>query len=100
MLKTSITDAKNGFSALIEQVRSGQTVLITDRDQPVARIEPVTPADLAEDPRIAKLERAGLITRPRVSGGVPDDFFKRVIPTAPPGLSVLQAVLDERREGR
>ena len=45
MQRTSITDAKNNLSALIDRVRRGETVLICDRKRPVARLQPVGPSD-------------------------------------------------------
>ena len=44
MKTATITEAKNGLSALIDRVRAGEQVLITDRGIPVARLEPVTNA--------------------------------------------------------
>jgi len=67
MRKATISETKNALSALVDRVRHGETVLITDRGRPVARLEPVASA---EDPgpdegRIARLERAGIIRRSR-----------------------------------
>jgi len=45
MRRTSITDAKNNLSRLIDRVRQGETVLICDRNRPVARLLPVGPGD-------------------------------------------------------
>lgn len=97
MKTASISDAKNGLSALIDRVKAGESVLITDRGIPVARLEP-----LAEYPdpdgRIARLERAGVIrrgTRPP-----PIELIQEPGPPLPPGVSVLEALLEERRTGR
>jgi prevent-host-death family protein len=38
----SISEAKNGLSALLDGVKAGETVLITDRGIAVARIEPIS----------------------------------------------------------
>jgi prevent-host-death family protein len=40
--KVSITEAKNNLSALVDRLRGGSSILIVDRGQPVARLEPVT----------------------------------------------------------
>ena len=45
MKTASITEAKNQLSALIDQVRNGDTIVITDRGRPVAQL-----ASLAADP--------------------------------------------------
>ena len=47
MQRTSITEAKNNLSALIDRVRRGETVLICDRNRPVARMLPVGPGDVS-----------------------------------------------------
>ena len=95
MEKATISELKNRLSAYIKKVRAGQTVLILDRDQPVARLERVESAPHAED-RLARLERAGLLRRARSS--LPLDALRSA--PAQPGASLLQALLDERREGR
>ena len=46
MKRASITYTKNNFSRLLGMVREGDTLLVTDRKQPVARIEPVSPSRL------------------------------------------------------
>jgi prevent-host-death family protein len=60
---TSITDAKNNLSALIDRVRRGETVLICDRNRPVARLLPVGPGDGSgtEAPWLAGLVRDGVV---------------------------------------
>ncbi len=60
MKSATITDAKNGLSALIDLVRAGESVVITDRGRPVARLEPVASADDAPG-RLLRLERAGIV---------------------------------------
>lgn len=96
MKTASITEAKNGLSALIDRVRAGESVLITDRGVPVARLEPM--ADYPDlDGRIARLERAGLVRR----GAAPVrlDQLSRPAPKLRAGVSVVDAVLEERRSG-
>jgi prevent-host-death family protein len=62
----SITEARNRFSALLDRVRAGETITITDRGRPVARLVPAEgPEDVDWDARLARLERAGLIRRPK-----------------------------------
>ncbi len=46
MQAKTITEAKSGLSALIDQVRAGETILITDRGVPVARLEPVATSSI------------------------------------------------------
>ena len=97
MTRASITDAKNGLSALLERVRRGEGVIIEDRGVPVARLEPVFDT-LDDDGRIARLERAGIVRRP--SEDVPSSVAKTPPPRPARGHSISQAVLDERAAGR
>ena len=48
---------RNGLGGYVRRVRSGQSLLITDRGLPVARLSPVT----AESERRALLEAEGLM---------------------------------------
>jgi prevent-host-death family protein len=97
MRTTTITQAKNGLSALIDQVKAGESVVILDRGVPVARLEPIVGSGSAEG-RIERLERAGLIRRGVAAP--PVDVILQPPPTGPRGVSVLEALLEERREGR
>lgn len=100
MKTATISETKNQLSALLDRVRHGETILITDRSQPVARLEPVVSAgDAGPDAgRLARLERAGVIRRARRDRL---DEILRVLPPAPePGGDVVAAVLEERRSGR
>lgn len=97
MRVATITEVKNGLSALIDYVKSGETVVITERGIPVARIEPALSTDDDEwNGRLERLQRLGIL---KMGSG------KRVLldpPTGPidPKASVLAALLEERREGR
>jgi prevent-host-death family protein len=94
MASASISQTKAKLSALLDLVRAGETVTITNRGKPVAQIVP--PVELGDDEgRIARLERAGLIRRPRKKLDV-EAFLAR--PKAKSKESVLQALLEERRE--
>ncbi len=97
MKKARIAQLKNHLSRYLEHVRGGGTVLVLDRDLPVARIVPLqaTPARGPDEGRLARLERRGLIRRG--TGGLPDWLGKR----RPPRLrgSVLRDLLDERETG-
>ena len=88
MKKASISELKNQLSAYLQRVRAGQTVIVYDRDRPIARIDRV--ADEDDDERIAQLQRAGIITPP--SEPLPLDVLRTPLPRA--GHSVLDALLD------
>lgn len=96
MKASTITEAKSGLSALIDQVRAGETIIITDRGVPVARLEPVATSN---DPtgRVERLTRAGLM-RPGI-GELPDELLAGPTVAAPEGVSLVDFVIDERRSG-
>ncbi|MGH7105305.1 MAG: type II toxin-antitoxin system Phd/YefM family antitoxin [Acetobacteraceae bacterium] len=99
MRKASITEAKNSLSALIDGLKSGSPVLIVDRGRPVARLEPVTgDHDEGKDGRLSRLIRDGLVRprRARPSRAI----FTSNPPRAQAGASAVEALIEERREGR
>lgn len=97
MKRATITEAKNGLSALIDQVKAGDSILITDRGVPVARLEPAAPSANDDDEgRLARLERAGLVTRG--TGDVRGILDRPLVQTID-GSSVVDIVLEERESG-
>lgn len=95
MEKATISQLKNRLSAYLEKVKAGATVLVLDRDRPVARLERVEAGARPAD-RIARLERAGLVRRAKRPL-----HLARLRPAPPTARrSVLEALLEERREGR
>jgi prevent-host-death family protein len=96
MKTATISEAKNHLSELLARVKQGETVLILDRDKPVARIVPVEATDRTDDERLADLERRGIIRRaakpPRKTLPPPIDW--------PEGDSLLEALLRDREEAR
>jgi prevent-host-death family protein len=99
MNTATITEAKNRLSALIDLVRSGETVVITDRGVPVAHLVGAAgaPGD-DEGARLSRLERRGGIRRPSRGPLTTAELEDRVLGRPPSG--VLDALLEERREGR
>jgi prevent-host-death family protein len=94
MKKVSISELKNQLSAYLQGVRGGETIIVYDRSRPVARIDRV--ADEDDDDRIAQLQRDGLLVPPLEP--VPLDLLRSPAPRA--SSSVLEALLEEREEGR
>lgn len=99
MKVASISQTKNNLSALLDEVKQGETVLILDRDRPVARLEPVVRGgELDPEGRLERLERGGIVRRG--AGSSAADVVARTPPRPGPGGSVLAALLEERRQGR
>ena len=97
MKRAKIGELRNNLSRYLEHVRGGGEVLVLDRERPVARIVAVYAAGTqpADDGRLARLERRGLVRAG--AGGLPEWFGRR----KPPRLrgSVLRDLLTERKEG-
>ena len=99
MKKVSITEAKNGLSALIDGLKGGSRFLIVDRGRPVARLEPVTNGGHEEpDGRLSRLVREGVVRPAR--GPLARSLFSEPLPRPKDDLSVVAALIEERREGR
>lgn len=96
MERATITELKNGLSAFIDKVRAGDTIVVTDRGVPVAVIEPVA-TRLDWDERLSRLERTGLVKRG--SGKPPLELMRTPGPKLRGGVSLVDAVLEERRTG-
>ena len=64
MKRATITETKNGLSRLLDEVRRGETILITERKVPVARIEPVRGSPGTKDDRLAVLISEGIVSPP------------------------------------
>lgn len=99
MRKAKIGELKNNLSRYLRYVKAGDTVLVLERDQPVAQIVPLSPRrsrTMTDDERLDLLERQGLIRRG--TGGFGEWLRRRKRLPRLKG-SVLQALLDERRSG-
>jgi prevent-host-death family protein len=77
MKKAGIREARQNLSALIEEVKKGREIVITDRGRPVARLVPYEPS-----------------AKPFPS----HRKFRDSMPTIEPPLS--EAILAEREEGK
>ena len=98
MKKATVTEAKNRLSALLAEVRAGETVVIVDRGIPVARIEGVAPLQDDADGRLARLQRAGALHAARSEP--PIELVLQEPPRPERGASAVQALIDERRADR
>ena len=94
MKTASISQTKNQLSALIDQVRQGDTIVITDHDRPVAKLVPAQVEDREEaDGALDRLERKGIIRRG-------NGETRRLAPPLKTrgGASALATLLEERKQ--
>lgn len=97
MRTTTITEAKNRLSALIDQVQAGESIVILERGRPVARLEPVAGYADATG-RLARLERAGVL---KIGTAAPPiELLRQRAPKLGRGASAVEGLLEERRSGR
>lgn len=100
MKTATISQTKNSLSALIDRARHGESILLTDRSRPVARLEPVSGSidSRDEEGRLQRLERAGLIRRARATRL--EEILHVAPPSADSGADVVQALVTERHASR
>lgn len=91
----NIATAKNHFSRLIEQVKQGETVVITDRNRPVAQIRPLEAGEVP----LEALHASGLLSPPQSTLNVAA-FITAARPVMPAAGSLRDAILEEREDGR
>ena len=93
-MKAGVAQLKADLSRYLERVKGGQEVLVTDHGRPVAKLVPVGETEMGT--RRQRLVRDGLLLPGR--GKVRRSLLRR--PSARARASVLEALLDERRDGR
>lgn len=100
MITTNISKAKNELSRYLHAVRKGETVLILDRNRPIAQIQPLTEIHHVSSARLDELSAAGLIGRPQTST---KNWPERLQPLGDEHQSYVgsvAALVEERDEGR
>ena len=99
MIRATISEGEDGLSASLRRVKSGESIVVTERKTPVARIVPVghDAGGIREmdDAKLARLEQAGSVVR-RGSGS-PQDVLGQLLRQ---GARILEAWLAEREEDR
>lgn len=97
MKRASVTETKNGLSALLERVRRGETVVVEDRGIAVAQIGPIAGLPGGDRDRVARLVRQGVL-RP-AAGRVPSRLLLEPPPHAARRVELSRLAVDERRSG-
>jgi prevent-host-death family protein len=97
MRSVNIAELKNRLSTYVKYAKAGETVIIRDRNTPVAQLVPI-PVDDSMSAEERELVAAGLM-RPAQRPWNPKAFL--AMPRAKvKGNALTQALLDEREEGR
>lgn len=103
LIRATVSAVRNALIACLRRVRSGESVLVPDRRPPVAGTVPAgrdterlrAADDVDEAAKVARLERAGILSRR--SSVSPLDVLGEPFPS---GARILDALLEERAEGR
>jgi prevent-host-death family protein len=98
MSVVKVSELKNGLSHYLRLVRGGESVLVSDRNRVIARIEPAGDAAAAatDDARwLEDLERRGVLRR--ADGKLPRGWFGRRPKVK---ADVVRSLIEERRNGR
>jgi antitoxin (DNA-binding transcriptional repressor) of toxin-antitoxin stability system len=97
MKSVNVAELKNRLGHYLRMVRRGEALLVRDRSQVIARIEPAGSGDRpgSDEEWIADLERRGIVRRGR----------RKIDPSLLAGRpkargSIVEAVLRDRAEGR
>ena len=78
MKRAGIREARQNISELIETVRKGREVLITDRGRPVARLVPVEKSNARAFPGRAAFRSSMPALRPPLSSTISEDREDRI----------------------
>jgi prevent-host-death family protein len=93
MKTTGIKELRSSLRETLEQVKGGETVVVTERGEPIARIVPVE----TYEARMERLIRSGVIRPPLRT--LSPDFWTRPVPEDPEGCLV-NTLLEERGSSR
>jgi len=97
MKNARISELRDKLSEYLVRVRNGETIIVYDRETPIARIEPIAAAAGDVPEWVREAERRGIARPPRNPNGAK-------IPLPPPKpkkpARLLEALLEERRTGR
>lgn len=100
MITANISKTKNELSRYLDAVRGGETVLILDRNQPIAQIQPLSGRHQVSSARLDELSAKGLVSRPQALARSWPAGLLAVVGDAKTGLGSVDALLEERDSGR
>ncbi len=98
MKVVTVQQLRESLEACLTSVKEGEEVMVTDMGKPIAKLIAPPPAMETEEQRMERLERQGVVRRG--TGVFPEGFWDLPRGNPKEGCSVLDALLEERREGR
>jgi prevent-host-death family protein len=97
MEKATVSKLKDNLSAYLRKVRAGHSVVIYDRNVPIARLERIESAGGAQD-RLALLRAQGAVRPP--SRPLAAKKLRALLKPLPRKSRLAEALRDERMQGR
>ena len=95
MDRITVTQLRSDLASYLEKVRVGESFLILDRGQPIARLNGIDEQNRL-DGRLAGLECEGLVRK--AVRPFPGELLEK--PPPKPGKSVLEGLIEGRRSDR
>lgn len=95
MERITVTQLRSDLDGYLEKVRTGESFLVLDHGRPIARLNCMD-GQSRFDNRLTRLESEGLVRR--AVRPFPRELIEK--PPPEPGKSVLEGLIQERREGR
>ncbi|MBX9578159.1 MAG: type II toxin-antitoxin system prevent-host-death family antitoxin [Chthoniobacterales bacterium] len=98
MLQANISTAKNNLCSFLEKVQRGETIIISDRNHPIAILSPYQATEVSKkwSERLALLSKNLKVTLPKISKK--KKLRLPIVPNKP--VHLLDALLEERRASR
>ncbi|MFP4069942.1 MAG: type II toxin-antitoxin system Phd/YefM family antitoxin [Verrucomicrobiota bacterium] len=100
MITANISKTKNELSRYLDAVRGGETVLILDRNRPIAQIQPLSGQHQAGSARLDELSASGLISLPKDAARSWPKRLQTPVNHEGGSTGSVNALLEERESGR
>ena len=97
MIRVSVSALKNGLSGHLRQVRAGQSIIVCNRNVPVARIDRIA-TSRADSERVMRLRAEGVTCPP--ARPLTARLRAKLLQQLPARARLLEALLAERAEDR
>jgi antitoxin (DNA-binding transcriptional repressor) of toxin-antitoxin stability system len=98
MKNAKISELRDHLSEYLAKVRRGETVIVYDRDVPIARLEPIPPPEEGLPDFYDRAIRQGMLRPAKKRDGALKNLPPPPKPKRPARL--LEALIEERRTGR
>jgi prevent-host-death family protein len=99
-MRAGIAELKASLSEYVRRVSAGEEIVITDHGRPVARLMPYERQGGPDSEEIERLIADGILAPPKEAGSerlLAD--LQALRRPAPPGVSLVEAILEERESG-